>query len=363
MHIGVKSLLAAAVLGLSGLAAPAGAQDARLVSYEELLDRVARLEEETAAAPAPDGEGKDAAIIDEPIYDDGGWYAVYENVIVTPYFSQNTSALVIGPGGIASKIREFNWDMEYSSRFEIGNVDACTGTGWRARYWHFDHSTDDRAVVPAGVTVLVAPLPSRFGIVTNAGDTSSATHSLRMSVLDMEFLKRDMDAEGGFTASFGLRYARIDNWLNARDISAAGVLLESLRQQHNFEGIGPTIAAEYLKRFDCSYWGMFINARGSLLYGESNLRYDHRGAGGALGITTVDTNDQDLLAVTEIQIGLDYRRPTCSCHEIFLRVALEAQYWASGGSASAQQGTSGDNSAQDTNLGFLGVTIATGLDW
>ena len=84
MHIGVKSLLAAAVLGLSGLAAPAGAQDAQLVSYEELLERVARLEEDAAAAPAPEGEAANGEAYGEANYDDGGWYAVYENVIVSP---------------------------------------------------------------------------------------------------------------------------------------------------------------------------------------------------------------------------------------------------------------------------------------
>jgi len=357
MRIGVTSLLAAAVLGLSGLATPAGAQDAQLVSYEQLLERVARLEEDIADAPVADGEGKDGDAYDA-VSDDGGLYFVYESVIVQPYFSQNTSALVTGPG-TAQKVREFNWNMEYSSRIEIGNVDPCEGTGWRVRYWNFDHSTDDRDVVSAGVTLDIDPNSFDGGIVIAAGDTAAATHSLRMSVLDMEFLKRDIDAEGGFTASFGLRYARIDQWLHASDTDAAGVLQNRLRQQHNFEGIGPTIAAEYLKRFDCSDWGMFINARGALLYGDSNLRYDRR-TPDALASTVVDINDQDLLAVTEMQIGLDYRRPTCSCHEFFLRVALEAQYWANAGSASGEQD---DDSAQDADLGFLGITIATGLDW
>ena len=101
-----------------------------------------------------------------------------------------------------------------------------------------------------------------------------------------------------------------------------------------------------------------------MLYGESNLRYGRR-TPNALARTVVDISDQDLLAVTEMQIGLDYRRPTCGCHEIFLRVALEAQYWANAGSASANRGDPafGDDSAQDTDLGFLGVTISTGIDW
>ena len=360
MHFGIKSLLAAAVFGLSGLASTAGAQDVRLVSYEELLDRVAALEEDMAAAPAAD-----LAPLDENT-DDGGYYFSMEHVFVTPYFSQNTSSIVIGPVAGNSEVREFDWDMEYSPRFEIGNINACDGTGWRARYWHFDHSQAVSGPIPAGVTVNINPNNTRPGFTGAAGDTVSANHSLRMSVLDFDYMKRDISEDGGYTVSVGMRYVRMDQHLRARRVNAAGVLLNNLSQHHDFEGIGPTVAAEFLKRFDCSYWGAFVNARGSLLYGESNLRYDNRGAAGVLANNVTDTNDQDLIKVIEMQIGLDYRRPTASCHEMFLRVALEAQYWSNAGSGSGQGfgavGAIGD-SAQDADLGFYGVTIATGLDW
>jgi hypothetical protein len=271
MHFGIKSLLAAAVLGLTGLASGASAQDARLVSYEELLDRVASLEEEVAASWVPEAPPADTST------DDGGYYFVFENVFVTPYFSQNTSAVIVGPGN-ANQVQEFDWDMEYSPRFEIGNVNACDGTGWRARYWHFEHSNSQSAAIPAGVAGFIVPNALAGGIVGAPTNTLSATHSLRMSVLDLELLKRDIREDGGFTASVGVRYARIDQYLHARidqylharRVGAGGALIANSSQHHDFEGIGPTIAAEYLKRFDCTYWGAFVNARGALLYGESN---------------------------------------------------------------------------------------------
>ena len=341
------------LLGLSGLASGASAQDARLVSYEELLDRVAALEEDMATPSVPDAPPIDTNT------DDGGFYASWEHVFVTPYFGQNTAAVIVGPGS-ASRVQEFDWDIEYSPRFEIGNVDACDGTGWRARYWHFEHSNSASFGVPAGVSVTIAPGAFDSGIIGFAGDTVTAVHSLRMSVLDLEWLKRDITEDGGFTASAGVRYVRMDQHLRGRRV-LAGVQVENLSQHHDFEGIGPTIAAEYLTRFDCSYWGAFINGRGALLYGESNVRGDRR-VGGVIMNNTSDSNDQDLMSVVELQIGLDYRRPS-GCHEMFLRVALEAQYWANAGSASAGQAPVGDANAQDTDLGFLGVTIATGLDW
>lgn len=364
MHFGIKSLLAAAVLGLTGLGAPAGAQDVKQVSYEELLDRVARLEQEVAEAPSVPMAPPAAA---DTSTDDGGFYAQYDNVIVTPYFSQNTSQVLNGPGANTVQPREFNWDLEYSPRFEVGNVDACSGTGWRARYWHFEHSETDRFTTAAGgPQAWISPdVSTGIGIFAQNGSTAQAQHSLRMSVADLEMLKRDISAEGGFTASVGLRYARIDQWNRGRVNAPGGALLANNSLHHDFEGIGPTIFAEYLKRFDCSYWGAFINARGALLYGESNYRYDARNAAGAIAARSRNINDQDLMSVVEMQIGADYRRPTASCHEIFLRVALEAQYWANAGSASIDMigngGASGN--AQDADLGFLGVTVSTGLDW
>ncbi len=355
MRFEIKSLLATAVLGLSGLASTAGAQDAQQVSYEQLLDRVARLEGEWAEVPA----SADVST------DDGGHYFMFENVIVAPFFSQNTSSIATGPVVGNSTVREFDWGMESNPRIEFGYVNAYTGNGWRARYWNFDHNQNESMLVPVGVAVNINPNNTRPGFTAGVGDTVTANHRLKLHVLDVDFLKRDMSEDGGFTASVGLRYVRMDQFLRAERVNAGGTLLNNLLQRHDFEGIGPTIAAEFLKRFDCSYWGAFLNARGSLLYGDSNLRYDNFSAGGVLDNNVTDINGQDLIKVAELQIGLDYRRPIASCHEIFLRVALEAQYWSNAGSGSAQgfNGVTSVDSAQDADLGFFGVSIAAGFDW
>ena len=70
-------------------------------------------------------------------------------------------------------------------------------------------------------------------------------------------------------------------------------------------------------------------------------------------------NEQDLIPVGEMQIGLDYTRG-----DWFVRVGMEAQYWINGGSASAQASHDGDSdSPTETDLGFLGLNVATGLSW
>ena len=363
MRIGLNSLLAAAVMSV--MAVPAIAQDAQLVSYDELLERIARLEEEVANqdAPAPVAENGYAdawcngcGVCDTCCVDEGGLYGVYENVIVTPYFSNNVAFAerIAGPAGLANnptRNRHFNWDMNYSPRFEIGYLSG-EGMGARVRYWQFEHSSDLRYAVPAGNIATVAS----GGAILNVANpnTLAETQSLETRVLDLEAMKRWQDCQNTVTGSFGLRYARLDQQVTAQSLTAAGALFAQLASKHDFEGIGPTISIEALRRFNCSNLGVFVNVRGSLLYGESNRHAQNApGAGAALFVQNIGRNDQDLVTVGEMQLGLDYKRDS-----FFARVALEAQYWVNGG-APAVTGAAGDDTEAD--LGFLGVTIGTGF--
>ena len=152
------------------------------------------------------------------------FYAVYENVFLTPFFSQNTATATIGPG-VTRSVRQFEWDFEYSPRAEIGMV-SPDGSGWRARYWHFDHSDNNRTVEAAGTAVFISPdaITGGLGAISpGVGGTATAVHSLRMSVLDAEFLKKGVGSDPGLDVSFGLRYARMDQWLRGRASTAAGV--------------------------------------------------------------------------------------------------------------------------------------------
>jgi len=80
------------------------------------------------------------------------------------------------------------------------------------------------------------------------------------------------------------------------------------RRGHDFEGFGPTIAAEYRRPLFGSYWGVFGNARVALMYGESKYRFDQRVAD-VLTATSRNINDRGLQSSFEFQVGLDYRRP------------------------------------------------------
>jgi hypothetical protein len=367
MRIGLGLLLAVAIVGLSSLAKPAVAEDASLVTYEELLDRVARLEEELEEPPGPAGEKAGHACLNgkacgcDTCGDTGGWYTRYENVIVTPYFSRNTAYSEFNDNDIDGVVtnRGFNWDLEYSPRLELGYLD-CDGMGWRARYWHFEHSSGIRRQFD-GNDVTARPIDDpEIGINISDG-TLDAVHGINLQVLDLEAMKQSKDCEGSLTGSFGLRYVRMDQQYTARDIDpASGDLNGFVNLRHNFEGIGPTVSVEALRRFNCSNWGAYVNLRTSILYGEADLvgHADRDPSDPEVDSVTASRNEQDLIPVGEMQIGLDYTRG-----DWFVRVGLESQYWINGGSASAQAPGDGEDSPTEGDLGFLGLNIATGLSW
>lgn len=387
MRIGLKSLLAAAVLGLSGLAAPAGAQDAQLVSYDELLERVARLEEDLAPAPeaeANGGAGCAAGCVTDcgacgACCGNGGWYLQYDNVLVKPYFTSDTaySQEINDPGIGADDTTiqtQFDWDIQYSPRVELGHLD-CEGMGWRARYWHFDHSTGINRKFGPDADVDVEVFDDPDVDIDIDDEILDVNHNLKLQVFDLEALKRDMDCEGGFTASAGIRYVNMEQSYDASEIDPEFVIdgvtvptvVDALRSTHDLNAIGPTVAVEVLRRFNCSNWGAFVSVRGSLLYGESDhFAQDATGGGPPpldVGDNYIDENDGDVIGVGEISLGLDYRRMTESCHEAYFRVALEAQHWVNAGSANQAVDDNSTIRPQETDMGFLGVNLAFGVDW
>ncbi|MCA9103475.1 MAG: hypothetical protein KDA63_20115, partial [Planctomycetales bacterium] len=233
----------------------------------------------------------------------------------------------------------FDWNSKYSPRVEIGFQPEC-GLGIRARYWYYDN---DATFSQLNDTQLV-----------------DAQHSLSLDVTDLEVTARKCD----LLLSGGIRYARLD-----QDYSAQGydvdVLLDEVRTTRNFEGVGPTLGVE---SSSCTRWcgfGLFAKARGSLLYGESSSSFATQ-VGSTVSTGVVSHERDDLLAIAELQIGVDWQR---SSHwgTLYLSAALEAQYWHNAGSAAAgfvdNVVTYYEGAGYSADMGFLGGTFGAGLLW
>jgi hypothetical protein len=140
---------------------------------------------------------------------------------------------------------------------------------------------------------------------------------------------------------------------------AGGSAGDYVDSRHNFEGIGPTMSAE--KRSACWHGlSLFTNLRGSVLYGDSSAVATDEDDD---FITRV--NPGDMIAIGEMQIGVDWRKHSCY-GVLFAEAALEAQYWLNAGTAAPGHTEDDDQSYQDEgaqspDMGFLGGTFSVGI--
>ncbi len=69
--------------------------------------------------------------------------------------------------------------------------------------------------------------------------------------------------------------------------------------------------------------------------------------------TRRNTSRDDLLPISELQVGLQWMPTTGAIWHPYFHLAFESQLWNGTGNASSEDG----------NLGFYGLNVAVGLDW
>jgi len=332
----------------------------KLASYNDLVRRVEALE--TVEQPVPQ-----VIHLDEDYGYDcgqgcasggcarcrrGRWYAMYESVIVAPYQTNNTA--IIAQNEPRFQHVGFDWDLEHSPRVELGYLATCGGLGWRARYWQFDHNSS------FAIASDTAPLDDDEGfigygsvdsdIIIGAVDVDEGvfTSSIELDVIDLEAqVQRD-----NVRYSAGLRYAQVEQDY-ASDNDETDVF-----GNVRFKGLGPTVALEISRSCPYSLLNWFANVRGSILGGEQDfIAFDEDDDNYTM------ENDNAIVAVGEVQVGLEYR--WCN---LFVRSAVEAQYWANVGGANptAVFGTNADifdtQDPRDDALGFVGLSVGAGFN-
>jgi hypothetical protein len=272
----------------------------------------------------------------------GGYYFGYEAVFVKPFFDTNPAAFVNIPQvANFTQTVDFDWDLEFTSRYTLG-YSGSDGLGGRVRYWRFDEEVDFSAVANPGAT-LSEPFALNLPVTVTAapGELYTARQKLEVDVLDAEGTWHHDMTWGSVTASAGVRWGSIE-FRNAAVSGAA-----SVREEYDFDGIGPTISLLGRKRLWTTDWAVFASGRLSLLYDDANLVQDGTNA---FGQNRFDANTDDkIVPVTELQFGLEKSRP-CGCFggsTFFLRTALESQVWY--------------DALPSGDLGFLG--FSTGGGW
>ena len=355
------------------------AQQAKPISYEDLVSQLETVESGLAAIHEANAQ-QDAALGPDQLYCDnscvrGGVFVAYENVWIKPYFNHNGAYQIFDQDIPAAQsdatVVEFAWGFRSTPRIELGYIVPGSGFGWRARYWQFDSRTEVRADDPReGFIEVGLHDDPDVEFSTGNGDAIRATDSLSIDVLDLEGMMRRESDCSELTFSGGLRYLRKEQNYRAEiaDVTT-GVIDDFAVSDTFFEGVGPTLALEGVRRLGASSLSVFGKSRGSLLLGDSGLQQD-------MSITdSVDPQPQDTWTtensldfqfIAELQVGLQYERCFWNGKPLISRIGAELQYWPSGGSASYQNGEDSDGigaDPRDADMLLYGLSASVGTNW
>ncbi len=218
----------------------------------------------------------------------------------------------------------FSDGIDLGMRTTIGAEDCC-GFGGRFRWFTFDQDYDYTGVWDTGTPIAL-----------NGG------FNLDVDAFDFEFTQRGDFCNWNLQAAAGLRYGSLEVRNNNIDFSiipAALFLLPGVGV--DFDGVGPTLALQGNRQLGCSGFSLFASGRTSLLFGDTDITTPFL-LGGNIAI------QDDMVNVTEIQIGVNHERCLNECYTLTSGIFWETQRWDS------DSGALGD-------VGFMGLGLRSGL--
>jgi hypothetical protein len=243
------------------------------------------------------------------------WTAGVEATYLKPHVSNDIEGEDVGSA--------FS-DMEFAAapRVWLG-VENCNGWGARARYWQYNNS---RAFSDIGI---IDDEP--FGL-----EGSSFDSFLNAYVIDAEATRRLCIGNWNLLGSFGFRHVQMNQTFHGTFVDIVdgeGAFLFTEQQALGFNGSGLTLGAEAVRPIGCSGFSLFLNSRGSVLWGHSRTRQllaegAVDGEGDFLFAFQSDERFNDTLFMGEFQIGPQWnRRIACINADVFARAVFEAQWW------------------------------------
>jgi hypothetical protein len=263
-----------------------------------------------------------------------------ELLFLRPYF-QGTGEIVDPMLGLALRP---DFDFELSPRAWIGFV-TDQGLGFRTRYWEFDHASS------RGTAQISDP---------EVEATATADRGLEARTIDLEATQQAAFQRWMFVLAGGLRYAEYNEderlRLQGTDLLTATPFDLTTSSDAGFDGIGPTFGVQAERALANTNFSIYSGLRGSLLFGR-------RKAGIALRDNMADTvlfgestRGNDLIAIWEVNLGLQYLWPLSGGGNVFVRGGVEGQYW---------QGPRTIDpffAAVPGDMGFGGFTVAAGVN-
>jgi hypothetical protein len=294
-------------------------------------------------------------------------------MVLTPRWNSNPAlAIVSGLNGAAipsAEVRDFDFNAQFVPTVSLGGV-LANGVGARVNWWGF--VVGDHVAVATGApdTAVIPPNAGAFVLANMFGSATALTTAARlhMDVWDFELTDDVRLSRWAGLVALGVRYAHLSQEYSAAttDVTPAGPL--ALLASHNFNGAGPTLALELHR--DLGLGGLYFYGygRGSVLFGSATERSDIQSPSGALGFTDLSTTAQrqPVLPVGEIDFGLGWNRALRGS-VLYAQVGFVGQVWWGAGSptseASALSTLLGDSGTRNDNLGLIGLSFRTGVNF
>ncbi|MHB1033015.1 MAG: Lpg1974 family pore-forming outer membrane protein [Pirellulales bacterium] len=299
-----------------------------------------------------------------------GIYAGYEFLFIRPYF-ENQSAYILGhvisQQGVVGTIEEtvpFGTPYQLTPRVWLGYA-SCSGLGARVRYWQFDHDTPSVTVgtvtgdtanteVQGNGTLSAVGAEAQGNNFRGAveGDALFASHSLKLDALDVDITQDFNWWNTLILLGGGIRYAKMEQDYFAAAVTGAPQF-EFLFFEHNFEGVGPTVAVDLKRQLGSSGFSILGSARGSVVFGHaSEIGIDaDRGVEG-FEFNVALSKNSDARGIGEVQLAVQYEQTVFANSSLFVRGGWEGQLWQEFGGPNFDTG----------DLAMQGFSLALGIN-
>jgi hypothetical protein len=222
------------------------------------------------------------------------------------------------------------------------------GLGFRSQWFYLldltagPYASGPIAATPtAGFQSLVATMPTNNMITAGA---------LAMVAVDWEVTKTIYYSNCSYLLSGGVRYAHIGQGYAAALLGPThGLLLDG----HNFNGVGPTVAAQ--SRYAVPYLrgaGLYGRARGATLVGQQHneIQSVYNGVTGASF-----SSANQIMPVCELEVGADYNYKIRQ-YMIFAQAGFVVQsWWGAGNTTNSTVTTLGSPNTSSFDNGILGL--------
>jgi len=307
--------------------------------------RIDRLEAELADLRTAVGQTPEVAMprCERP----GGLIGGAALVLAKPHFKEAFEATTFDALTGTINLIPFEYEFKPSVRAWLGYV-GPNGNGIRATYWDFGQKSQTLTLLSDAMTtqsaqVITVTIPASI-TTTGAGETLIANSTLNTRTLDLEGTISKQLGDIEVTAGGGLRYAALYQDFTGSIING-GVSTQQLTWKRTYEGLGPTLSAEFRKPIGCQGLALFGSGRGSLLFGKKSLsRFVNPAAGAQPPVPFARLNDADeVVPIFSLGLGAEWARQY-KCGELSIRSAYEGQLWAEAGAPT---------------LGFLGFECFT----